>query len=443
MATVTRWTPQGEVSIGRISHVREGDHSSFRFDNAYLSMPPETRPLLGVFFLGRDGQPRQVTRSTSTRVHPWFANLLPEGPLRENVARQYGFHVERDYPLLLVLGADLPGAVVVRPDPEDHWVTSSDAPNEAHIATDANRLKFSLAGMQLKFSAVQRASGGLTIPAGGLGGQWIVKLPSAQFEGVPENEFDMMRLARESGFSVPDIGLTRIADIDGLPEGMRQAGHAYVVRRFDRTGSDGRVHMEDFAQVFGLYPGRKYETIGYASIAAAIAQVVGEEGVEEFIARLVFIAAIGNGDMHAKNWSLLYPDGQSPQLAPPYDMLSTLPYISGRETLALSVAGSKQFEDFSLDRLKLLAQRAHISERLVVTTATRISERIWTAWTHVRNELASPDFVRTHLDRHMEALPLFREVLGMPHVASRASRRETRADDKRVDPPSSETFHIS
>ena len=38
-------------------------------------------------------------------------------------------------------------------------------------------LRFSLAGVQLKFSAINEASGGLTIPAKGVGGSWIVKLP--------------------------------------------------------------------------------------------------------------------------------------------------------------------------------------------------------------------------------------------------------------------------
>ena len=48
------------------------------------------------------------------------------------------------------------------------------------------RCVFSLAGVQLKFSAVQAARGGLTIPARGVGGSWIVKLPSREFPGVPE-----------------------------------------------------------------------------------------------------------------------------------------------------------------------------------------------------------------------------------------------------------------
>ena len=62
-----------------------------------------------------------------------------------------------------------------------------------------NVLRFSLAGIQLKFSAIIEGRGGLTIPARGMGGSWIVKLPSREFEGVPENEFSMMTLARHIG----------------------------------------------------------------------------------------------------------------------------------------------------------------------------------------------------------------------------------------------------
>jgi hypothetical protein len=42
--------------------------------------------------------------------------------------------------------------------------------------------------------------------------------------------------------------------IDGLPEGIGELkGHALAVKRFDRS-ADGPVHIEDFAQVFGVYP---------------------------------------------------------------------------------------------------------------------------------------------------------------------------------------------
>ncbi|XUO85736.1 HipA domain-containing protein [Halomonas sp. KM007] len=78
--------------------------------------------------------------------------------------------------------------------------------------------------MQLKFSAVLAPTGGLTITTSGVGGSWIVKLPSREFEGVSENEFSMMTLARPTGIDVPSIGLVDVGSIKKrpLPEPMKR-----------------------------------------------------------------------------------------------------------------------------------------------------------------------------------------------------------------------------
>jgi len=61
------------------------------------------------------------TRPVSGRVPPFFSNLLPEGPLREYLAKLADVESEREFFLLAVLGADLPGAVVVEPtDAKQH-----------------------------------------------------------------------------------------------------------------------------------------------------------------------------------------------------------------------------------------------------------------------------------------------------------------------------------
>ena len=207
--------------------------------------------------------------------------------------------------------------------------------------TPETALRFSLAGVQLKFSAVMEASGGLTVPAGGMGGSWIVKLPSARFAAVPENEFVMLELARRVGIAVPENRLVDMAKIKGLPEEARApGGHALAVQRFDRVPGGGSVHMEDFAQVFGLFPDDKYRHRSYANIASVLWAESGEEAVYEFVRRLVFSVLIGNADMHLKNWSLLYPDTRTPVLSPAYDFVATLPYIPG-DQLALSFGGSR------------------------------------------------------------------------------------------------------
>jgi serine/threonine-protein kinase HipA len=59
---------------------------------------------------------------------------------------------------------------------------------------------------------------------------------------------------------------------------------------------------------------------------------VGDAGAVEYTRRLVFSALIGNGDMHLKNWSLVYPDQRTPALAPAYDLVSTIPYMRDEDT---------------------------------------------------------------------------------------------------------------
>jgi len=131
-------------------------------------------------------------------------------------------------------------------------------------------LRFSLAGVQLKFSAVSEASGGLTIPTKGVGGSWIAKLPSREFEGVAENEFSMMTLARYIGMNVPTIRLIDPTSIKNLPEGLGTLkGQALAIERFDRLEGGQAVHIEDFAQVYGVYPEDKYKRAKLSQLSAS------------------------------------------------------------------------------------------------------------------------------------------------------------------------------
>jgi len=232
------------------------------------------------------------------------------------------------------------------------------------------------------------ATGGLTIPAAGIGGSWIVKLPSMKFEGVPENEFAMMELARAVGMDVPEVRLVPLREIAGLLEDVaRMEGNALAVKRFDRT-EDGRcVHVEDFAQVFDLYPERKYERASYRNIAEVLWAETSAEDIAEFIRRLIFNALIGNADMHLKNWSLIYPQGRNPALSPGYDFVSTIAWLPD-QNMALKLGRSKKMTDLSFDQLAYLAGTARIPEKLVLDTAQETVVRFMDLW-HGGSEVAA------------------------------------------------------
>ncbi len=379
-----------EKRIGVITRLA-GDRQLFAFEQDYIDDPH--RPTLSLSFKGSTGGLVTNFRPVGRRVPAFFSNLLPEGHLRDYLAKRADVDPEREFFLLAVLGADLPGALVVAPIEGDQSPSEShhDRDNDQHDHGNGQKpLRFSLAGVQLKFSAVMEASGGLTIPAGGLGGSWIVKLPSARYQAVPENEFAMLELARRAGIDVPENKLVDVGSIKGLPEQAHTVeSKALAVKRFDRHPDGKRIHMEDFAQVFGEFPNNKYKFHSYANIAAVLWAEIGEDALLEFVRRLVFSVVIGNADMHLKNWSLLYPDSRKPVLSPGYDFVATRPYIIN-DALALTFGDSRSLSEITPEQMRRFADTARIPASPLWKVAVEMAQRTAESWKTLEHADAMP-----------------------------------------------------
>lgn len=163
-----------------------------------------------------------------------------------------------------------------------------------------------------------------------------------------------------------------------------------------------RIHMEDFAQVFGLFPDDKYERRSYANIAAVVRAEAGEEATDAFVRRLVFSVAIGNGDMHLKNWSLLYPDGRTATLSPAYDFVSTIPYIPGEE-LALSFGESRSLDGITKDQVRRFADTARLPASPLWEIAAETAQRTVEAWRQLAERDCLPPDLRAAIERQIEA----------------------------------------
>jgi serine/threonine-protein kinase HipA len=398
--------------IGVINHLG-GDRHLFSFEQGYIDDP--NRPTLSLSFKGQEGGLVLPTHAVTGRLPSFFSNLLPEGHLRDYLAARADVKPQREFFLLAILGADLPGALVVTPMDQKH----EGAAHEGHDLDHDDRvpeaaLRFSLAGVQFKFSAVMEASGGLTIPAGGMGGSWIVKLPSGRFASVPENEYAMMALARAIGIEVPRTELIDIRDIQGLPrDAGAMEGKALAVKRFDRGDHDTSIHMEDFAQVFGLFPDDKYRHRSYANIAAVLWAETGEAGTYEFLRRLVFSVLIGNADMHLKNWSLLYPDTRTPVLSPAYDFVATLPYIP-RNDLTLSFGGNRSLSEITTDQVRRFADTARLPSSPLWPIVTETADRTVAAWQRLAEKDLLPEKMRTAIGQ---------QILSVAATIGRAARK--------------------
>lgn len=359
-------------TVGTLARLPGGQYV-FAFERAYADDPE--RPTLSLHFADPLGQVLTDLRPERGRLPPFFSNLLPEGLLLEYLAERSGIRSGDEYALLAALGADLPGAVVVEPDgaaPASGKETGSGPPRT---------LRFSLAGMQLKFSARADRRKRLTIPVDGEGGSWIVKLSPRRFPRVAENEYAMLELARGAGLAASEARLPRTAEIRGLPPAAaeRMQARALAVRRFDRTDDGGRVHMEDFAQVFGQHPEAKYQRRSCEDIARVLDAAAGRDDALEFVRRAVFCMLIGNGDMHLKNWSLRYPDGRAPALSPAYDLLSTVVYAPG-DDFALPFGGDQRMRRLDRERAGNFAAGAGLSAAEVWGAVEETVARTRAAW---------------------------------------------------------------
>lgn len=392
--------------VGTLTNL-PNDQNLFVFDAAYAA--DQDRPVLSLSFYDAYRALRTDVRPVTRRLPQFFSNLLPEGQLRQYIAERGDVNEQREFFLLWLLGNDLPGAVTVHDVEGRKLPPTQSAPTVVRTRAGKDVLRFSLAGVQLKLSAIGNPDKQLSVPASSLGGHWIVKLPSPAYPNLPENEFSMMEFARAIGIQVPEVGLIPLAQIAGVPEPWQQLkGNAYYIRRFDRGAKGARIHIEDFNQIYGQFPEAKYKNYSYTNMAADIWRLTDEEQFKEFIRRLIFTVAIGNNDMHLKNWSLIYRDGRTPQLAPAYDYVSTVRYIAD-DKLALSIAKEKAPNQLNSDLLGRFARKAQLPTELVLQTARETAEKIMTLWPTFQKNFPVDQETRRSVTAHMKSIPLLNQ----------------------------------
>jgi serine/threonine-protein kinase HipA len=401
----------GDVVVGHLTGFRDGK-SLFTFDDSYLALGPG-RPVLSLSFNAPGDEAAterklQEVYSSRMKLPPFFSNLLPEGVLRDYMVKRLQIHHDHEFDLLKALGASLPGAVRAIPADQAPRAAVDLRPDAAHDAPDGMPLQFSLGGSQLKFSMIERG-GRFTLEDGNEA--WIVKPPHPTHANVPANEYTMTLLAAATGIQTPDVKLVAldkldlgdIGDIGGLSLPQREPW-AYAIKRYDRS-SDGRIHAEDFAQVFGVHANQEYTATNYDTIGRLIFDLFPNrfEQLAEFIRRLVVNLLIGNGDAHLKNWSVIYRDKVTPQLAPAYDLVSTIHYVRN-DSLALNMAGEKRFEAIDASHFERLARRMEAPPKFVLDTVTQTMAAARKAWPQIIRQSPLPETMRNRLSRHWDSL---------------------------------------
>ena len=325
----------GKRGIGYLSQY--GDILRASFDADYIADPQ--RPTLTLALRGATeadtqailGAARDVRLSRSDGHWPsYFQNLLPEGHNRDRLAQERRCSPDNEFELLAAAGHDLMGAIEVEPvplregipDTVRHWHTALglDVLEPGFVESPVEDAA-SLPGVVTKFSAVQDGRR-YVVKRHGAAGSFILKLPSTRHPDLVANEAAGYQLCAALGLACAQAQVISRADAD-LPEQL-PFDEILAVRRFDRTPSGQRVHMEEFAQVLQYEPKRKYGQ-GLMTDYPAMLRVLDRlssrpaQDVQEFVKRFVAFILMGNVDAHLKNWALIYPDGITPKLAPLYD----------------------------------------------------------------------------------------------------------------------------
>ncbi len=326
--------------VGHWSFNSASGHA-FSYDPAWVNHPA-SRSLSLSLPLSRGTAP-----FTGTVVEAYFDNLLPDSPgIRKRIAAKFGADSTQAFQLLEKIGRDCVGAIQLLPvdaAPPDVRRIDAEPLTENDIErilddTVSNRnigipledeLRISIAGAQEK-TALLRHDDQWCRPRGATPTTHILKLPigevggmRADFSTSVENEWLCARLVRAYGLPVADCAMAGFGRHKTL-----------VVTRFDRSRANGwwsRLPQEDFCQVKGLPPDRKYEENGGPGIASILDTLRGSDAAESdranFLTAQIVFWMLAAPDGHAKNFSVFIDPGDHFRATPLYDVMSAWPVV--------------------------------------------------------------------------------------------------------------------
>jgi serine/threonine-protein kinase HipA len=315
-------------------------------------------------------QPEPIVRPSGA-LPSYFAGLLPEGRRLGALRRAVKTSADDELSLLLAVGADAIGDVQVVPTgvapaevPPRIAIEEIGQASFAELLTElgVKAQRAALPGVQDKTNAAM-----INLPVARAGERYILKLnPVAEYPQLVENEAFFLEAARSSGLTVPANEL--VIDRDGT------AG--LLIRRFDRITVDGKLHalaVEDGCQANDRPSADKYLlSVDRAFAGLAAACDAPALAGRELIRQLAFAYLTGNGDAHAKNFSILQDTKGEWQTSPVYDVPCS--YLYGDTTMALPIIG-RVGSDLSAQDFVAIGQRLGVPDRAVRRSLSELVDR--------------------------------------------------------------------
>ncbi len=206
---------------------------------------------------------------TGKEARFFFAGILPDEGIRQQIAAIIGISERNDFALLEHLGGECAGAVSLLPvgtrppsspselrflSDEQLYQIAVSLPSRPLLAGEIG-LRLSLAGSQTKLPVIIDNKK-IALPLGNTPSTHIIKPEPQRFPGLVANEYFTMRLGAAIGLPVPSVAWRLLEDLPCL-----------IVERYDRDHDPAdqrviRIHQEDFCQALGYPPERKYQEEG-------------------------------------------------------------------------------------------------------------------------------------------------------------------------------------
>lgn len=356
-----------------------------------------TRESQHVFNYGMQDATHELGLTMPVRSESYSANILP-GPLRQNLPEGYlkswisenfgkTMHID-DFNVLALTGRDMIGRVRVSMDKEK-VDDMPDAESLSDLLTwrGTEDLFDMLAAKYAAASGISGVQPKLLVPnvrdeennvfekSTVKDRDLIIKAAGDDFNGLPENEFHCMTIAKEAGLKTPRFW---ISDDKGL----------FLIERFDRNEQGDYLGFEDMTSLTGRQNDEKYN--GSYEIAAKVVQQFAspaytQDSLNELFKSIVLSMAVRNGDAHLKNFGLLYehPRTSDIRLSPLYDIVNTTVYIP------------KDVPALRLDKAKLWPTRetliAYGRMHCQVDRPAEVIDRVIDAALHYKPEIETGD----------------------------------------------------
>lgn len=360
-----------------------------------------------------------LTRRPHKNAGPFFRGLLPEGAALAAVAAQARVPTFDTFGILTRFGRDIAGAAVISPDSEEHGPGRVVDYPRHELETDVADLEerplalhddseLSLAGLQNKLLLVATPHG-WGRPAAGYPSTHILKVEDRRYPGMATMEAACLRLGRAIGVTNVEAWTEQVGDLDCL-----------IVTRYDRradsgTGSVERIHQEDICQALGTDIDRnerraKYQEFGgpsWRDVADLLTRHAGEAAPAQLrllLRTAVFTQAIGNGDAHGKNLSLLHTEPGTVVLAPLYDPVPTALWPRLPDRAAMWVNGKRQLSAVTSEDLITEARSWPLTERAALRVVSETVDELLEALAQLDLPETLADLVSTRARRLVDPM---------------------------------------